>query len=108
MYLIASLDRSGFSFCLWELVIPLSVRLQSFHYPISLPHAGADSLWLHLPPLPFDSGEGLSSWSLSLAGSASDLAYPYTSQPLSEAGSSEGAWCFPWDAAFVLKEQQRC
>lgn len=39
---------SGFSFCQWELVIPLSVRLQSLHYPISLPRAGADSLWLHL------------------------------------------------------------
>lgn len=45
---------SGFSFCQWELVIPLSVRLQILHYPISLPRAGADSLWLHLllsPPM---------------------------------------------------------
>ena len=108
VHLIASLDRSGFSFCPWELVIPLSARLQSLHYPISLPRAGADSLWLHLPPLPFDSGEGLSSRRLSLTGSASDLASPCTSQPLPGAGSLEGARCSPWVAALVLKEWQCC
>lgn len=80
---IAGLDRSGFSSCLWELVTLLSVRLPSLPDPISLPCAGADSLWLHPSPLPFDSREGLSSWSLSLTGSASYLSLHFPEQ---------GAW----------------
>lgn len=109
---IASLDRSGLSFCLRELVIPLAVRLQSLHYPISLPDAGADNLWLHLPPLSSDSGKGLSSWSLLLAGSASDLPSPCTSQPfpleLGEGMMFPVACCSRAQGAVVLRRKSRC
>lgn len=82
VHVVPGLDRSGFSCCLWELVTLLSVRLPSLPDPISLPCVGADSLCLHPSPLPFDSAEGLSSWSLSLTGSASDLSlhFPALSQ----------------------------
>lgn len=63
---VVGVDGSGFSSCLRELVTLLPVRLPSLPDPISLPCAGADSLCFHPSPVPFDSREGLSSWSLSL------------------------------------------